>query len=176
VKAKGFELEITAAPSDGIVLGGGLSYTKTSFSNIPDLLKAAQSFPAGTPDSAFKPTFRPEWTANAYAQFTSEPIWGDTIFTARVQGNYQSQMRASANVNIKSVFAGYTDVVEGYWLINARAALEKLAIGPFEGTFAVWGKNLSDNKSLSFPFNQSGAASGTYIEPRRFGVDLTIEY
>ncbi len=176
VKAKGFELELTAAPADGIVLGGSLSYTKTTFSNVPGLLKAAQSLPATAPDSAYLPTLRPEWTANAYAQYTSEPIWGDTVFTARVQGNYQSEMKASANANIKTVFAGYTDVVPGYWLINARAALEKLAIGPFEGTIALWGKNLSDNKSISFPFNQSGGASATFIEPRRYGIDLTIEY
>jgi iron complex outermembrane receptor protein len=176
VKAKGFELELTAAPADGIVLGGSLSYTKTTFSGVPALLKGAAGLPVTAPDSDYLPTLRPEWTANAYAQYTSEPIWDEAIFTARVQGNYQSTMTASPNANIKSQLAAYTRTVPGYWLINARAALEKLAIGPFEGTIALWGKNLSDNKSISFPFNQSGGASATYIEPRRYGIDLTIEY
>ena len=177
VKAKGFELEITAAPVNGVVLGGSLSYTKTSFSNVPALLKAAVGLAADAPDSDYLPTLRPEWTANAYAQYTSEPIWGDTIFTARVQGNYQSSMNASGNANIKSQLAAYTRTVPAYWLVNGRMALEHINFADaFEGTIALWGKNIFDNKSISFPFNQSGGASATYIEPRRYGVDLTVEF
>jgi hypothetical protein len=55
-------------------------------------------------------------------------------------------------------------------------ALEQINFGAFEGTVALWGKNIFDNKSISFPFNQSGASAATYIEPRRYGVDLTVEF
>ena len=176
IEAKGFELEVTAAPVDGIVLGGGLSYTDTKFSNVPSLLFAAQSLPADAPDSAYRPTLRPKWTASAYAQYTSEPIWDEATFTARVQGNYQSRMISHANKDILNLVPFYTDSVPGYWLINARAAIEKIPFGGLEGTIAVWGKNLSDNRSISFPFNQSGGAAATFIEPRRYGVDLTVEF
>ncbi len=176
IKAKGFELEVTAAPTEGVVLGGSLSYTKTTFSNIPGLLKGAAGLSVTAPDSAYLPTLRPEWTGNAYAQYTSQPIWDEAIFTARIQGNYQSTMNASPNANIKSQLAAYTRTVPGYWLVNGRAALEHISVGAFDATVAVWGKNIFDNKSISFPFNQSGGASATFIEPRRFGIDLTVEY
>jgi iron complex outermembrane receptor protein len=176
VTAKGFEFELTAAPIDGILLGGGLSYDKTTFKNVPGLLKAAQNLPATAPDSDYRPTLRPKWTASAYAQYTSQPIWGDATFTARVQGNYQSTMAAAANRDIKSIIPFYTAEIPGYWLINARAAIEKIPFGGLEGTIAVWGKNLTDNRSISFPFNQSGGAAATFIEPRRYGVDLTVEF
>jgi iron complex outermembrane receptor protein len=176
VKAKGFELELTAAPVEGILLGGSLSYTKTTFSNVPAVLKQAQNLAATAPDSDYEPTFRPEWTASAYAQYTSQPIWGEATFTARVQGNYQSSMYVHANKNIASIVPSYTSGVSGYWLLNARAALENFELGALKATVALWGKNLSDNKSISFGFNSVGVASGTFIEPRRYGVDLTVEF
>ena len=86
-------------------------------------------------------------------------------------------MNASGNANIKSQLAAYTRSVPGYWLVNGRVALEQINFADaFEGTIALWGKNIFDNKSISFPFNQSGGASATYIEPRRYGVDLTVEF
>jgi iron complex outermembrane receptor protein len=176
IVAKGLELEVTAAPTDGVILGGSLSYTKTKFSKIPGLLKGAAGLSVTSPDSAYLPTFRPEWTGTAYAQYTSQPVWGDAIITARVQGNYQSTMNASPNAAIQSTFAGYSRIVPAYWLVNGRMALEQINFGAFEGTVALWGKNIFDNKSISFPFNQSGASAATYIEPRRYGVDLTVEF
>jgi iron complex outermembrane receptor protein len=176
IEAKGFELEVTAAPTDGVVLGGSLSYTDVKFSNVPALLKAASNIPGTAPDSAYLPTFRPDWTANAYAQYTSQPIWGDATFTARVQGNYQSEIIVHPNATIETIFPMYTKTIPGYWLFNARAAIENFDVGPFKATLALWGKNLSNNKSISFGFNQVGIASGTFIEPRRYGLDLNVEF
>ena len=176
VTSKGFELEVTAAPSDGMVLGGSLSYSDTKFTNIPGLLKAAATLTATSPDSDYRPTFRPKWTANLYAQYTSKPIWGEANISARLQGNFQSKMIAAPNANIRTIFPFYTESVPAYWLVNARVALEHIKIGGINTTLAVWGKNIGDNRSMSFPFNQSGLASATFIEPRRYGVDLTVEF
>jgi iron complex outermembrane receptor protein len=174
--SKGVEMELTAAPTDGIVLGGSLSYTDTKIKNVPELLKTANLLPPNSPDSDYRLTLRPKWTASAYAQYTSEPIWGDAIFTARVQGNYTSKVIALPFAGATAIFPHYTDSIPGYWLLNARAAIEKVPMGPLMGTVALWGKNLSDNKSISFPFNSVGVGSGTFIEPRRYGVDLTVEF
>ena len=176
VTAKGFELEVTAAPANGVILGGSLSYTDTKFKNVPGLLKAASNLAATSPDSDYRPTFRPKWTANAFAQYTSRPVWDEATFIARIQGNYQSKMISAPNANIRTIFPFYTDSVPGYWLINGRAALEHINFGGVKGTVAVWGKNIFDNRSISFPFNQSGLASATFIEPRRYGIDVTVEF
>jgi iron complex outermembrane recepter protein len=176
VTAKGFELEVTAAPVDGIVLGGGLSYTDTKFSNVPELLKTANLLPPNSPDELFRPTLRPDWTGSAYAQYTSEPIWDDAVFTARIQGNYTSKVITLPYEAGLAIFPHYTESIPGYWLLNGRVALEKVPLGPLQGTIALWGKNLTDNKSISFAFNNVGVASGTYIEPRRYGIDLTVEF
>ena len=176
VTAKGVELEVTAAPVDGVVLGGSLSYTDTKFSNVPELLKTANLLPANSPDSLYRPTLRPKWTGNAYAQYTSQPIWGDAFFTARVQGNYTSSVITLPYKAGLEIFPYYTESIPGYWLLNARAAIEKVPLGPLTGTIALWGKNLSDNKSISFAFNNVGVSSGTFIEPRRYGIDLTVEF
>ncbi len=176
ITAKGFELEVTAAPVEAVILGGSVSYTDTKFANVPSLLFAAQNLPANSPSSAYLPTVRPKWTGSAYAQYTSQPIWGDAFLTARVQGNYQSTMKAHGNANIRNIIPIYTDEVPGYWLVNARAAIQNIDMGAFQSTFAIWGKNIFNNKSMSFPFNQSGLASATFIEPRRYGIDLTVEF
>jgi iron complex outermembrane receptor protein len=176
IEAKGFELEVTAAPADGIVLGGSLSYTDVKFSNVPALLKQASNIPGTAPDSAYLPTFRPDWTGSAYAQYTSQPIWGEATFTARIQGNYQSKMTVHPNATIETIFPQYTKSIPGYWLFNARAAIENFDVGALKATIALWGKNITNNRSISFGFNQVGIASGTFIEPRRYGVDLTVEF
>ena len=176
LEAKGFELEVTAAPTDGVVLGGSLSYTDTKATKIPELLKTANLLPPGSPDSAYRLTLRPKWTANAYVQYTSQPIWDEATFTARIQGNYTSRVLALPYAGAKAIFPHYTDSIPGYWLVNGRAAIEKINLGGLDATVALWGKNIFDNKSVSFPFNNVGVGAATFIEPRRYGVDLTVEF
>ena len=38
MKAKGFEFEATAAPARGLTIGGSLSYTKTTFTDVNPVL------------------------------------------------------------------------------------------------------------------------------------------
>lgn len=90
---------------------------------MPGLLKAALNLTANAPDSAYRPTSRPKWTGNAYAQYTPQPLWGEATFAARVHGNYISKMLTHPNANIHTLAPLYTENVPGYWLVNARAAI-----------------------------------------------------
>lgn len=183
VGVKGVELEVTAAPTDGVVLGGSLSYTDAKAKTIDDQrLFAWQGFPTinGSYDaysaSDYHLQARPKWTGNVFAQYTSRPIWGDATFTARIQGNYQSRVLLAAYDRIDEVDPNYVKDIPGYWLINGRVALQNLPIGDFKGTLALWGQNLTDNKSASIAANVLGVPTLTFIEPRRYGLDFTVEF
>jgi iron complex outermembrane receptor protein len=171
VKAKGFELDLTAAPTDGLTLGGGIGYSKTTFNNVNPALIANSG-------GAYLPTLRPDWTANAYAQYDTQPLVGDAYLSFRVDGAWQSDMTFAENPDRPMYKIAPTLLEEpAYLLVNGRVALRDIDLDGVKTQFAVWGKNLTNERAKTFVLNLSdifGAAN--YIPARAYGVDLTIEF
>lgn len=171
VKAKGFELDIAAAPADGLTMGGGLGYSKTTFNNVnPALIRL--------PNGRYDPTLRPSWTANAYTQYDTEPLFGDAYLSFRVDGIWQSDMNFADDFN-RPIFEFVPAMIKepAYLLVNGRVALRELDLGGVTTQVALWGKNLTDQKAKTFTLNLSDIFSAAnYIPARSYGVDLTIEF
>lgn len=171
VRAKGFELEVTAAPVDGLTTGGSVSYTKSKFVNITPVFLAAQ----GGQFSVFS---RPEWTGSVYAAYETQPLFGETTLALRADGIYRSDFDFSGNpqVQLSRGVPAEQLVSPGHWKINGRAALRNLAIGGVKGELAVWGRNLTNKRyatsTLFLPFGNSA----TYDTGRTYGIDLTVEF
>lgn len=171
LKAHGFELEVTAAPVNGLLLGGSLGYTKGQLRDSPAFLT--------TPNfGSYTLGGNPEWTANLNAQYEL-PISGDTSFVVRMDGNYRSKNNADANPNIGQfipTFAPYA-VVGGRWLLNGRAAIKNISLGPVKGELALWGRNLTDNKSMAYPLPFAQIVrTASFETARSYGLDLTVKY
>jgi len=99
---KGFELEFSAYPTDGLSLDGGLSYLDFNYTAVGT---------SGLTGNEITP-YTPEWTYSIGAQYDYELESGATVM-ARVDGAYQSAIFTDSFNTIWSR-------VDGYFLANAR--------------------------------------------------------
>lgn len=177
IEAKGIELEVTAAPTQGLTFGGNLSYTDAKPKNVPQFAKLSVSLPANAPDSDYKLVFLPEWTASVFAQYDTPTLFGDAYATFRVDANYQSESYSfgSGDKHPVAVFRPYTTIPD-YWLLNGRAALRDVEIGGVTGEVALWGKNILNKSVIQYPLLLQGLVSTTYNAPRSYGVDFTVQF
>lgn len=170
VKAKGFEFEATAAPADGLTLGGSLSYTDTKFKAVnPALVTQA--------GGNYSPALRAKWTGGLWAQYETQPIFGDSTLMFRMDGNWHSRFWLSQNrVTLIPAFSSF-NTVSPSWTVNTRVALKNLSIGGAKAELAGWVRNLTQNREISFA-NQTLRLLGSanYVPARTFGADLTVEF
>ncbi|HTN13444.1 MAG TPA: TonB-dependent receptor [Sphingomonadaceae bacterium] len=99
---KGFELEVSAYPVDGLSLDGSLSYINFKYKDTGT---------SGVPLTATTP-FTPEWTYSFGIQYDHELKSGATI-SARFDGSYQSDIYSEA-------FNTVAGKVDGTFLGNGR--------------------------------------------------------
>jgi iron complex outermembrane receptor protein len=104
---KGFELETTIRPLDGVTLDGSLSYINFQYKSVGR---------SGIPLSATTP-YTPEWTYSFGAQYDHEIKPG--IISARFDGSYQSDVFTESSNSEASR-------VKGYFLGNARLSFTTL--------------------------------------------------
>jgi iron complex outermembrane recepter protein len=174
VRAKGFELEVTAAPSRGLTMGGSIAYTDTSISNIDPILLRAQN-------GEFVLSNRPKWTASLYGAYETQPLFGEATLSFRMDGIFRSQYLLTSKpaqdaLLPQNVGIPYIINIPSHWKLNGRIALKHLSIGGASAELAVWGKNLTDRKyANSYLFLRQGSAAN-YDPARTFGVELGVEF
>jgi iron complex outermembrane recepter protein len=171
VRAKGFELEVTALPARGLTIGGSLSYTKTDFLNI----KASFLTVNGGEYSVFA---RPAWTGSLYGAYESQPIMGDATIALRLDGLYRSELR----FNPRPVALRAQGVPErglssqAHWKLNGRAAIKHIAIGGAEAELAIWGRNLTNRRYANSVLGLGSFFAANYDPGRTVGVELGIQF
>ncbi|MBB4858357.1 iron complex outermembrane receptor protein [Novosphingobium chloroacetimidivorans] len=170
VRARGFELEVTAAPTRGLTIGGSLSYVDISFPFIEPGVLAANG-------GRLDVTARPEWTASAYGAYETQPLFGEATLSLRTDAFYQGKMGFAANPDLQ-IFDWNRGAaqVDGYWTINGRLALRHLPIGPVDAELALWGKNLTNRRDATTALFTPFSTSANYVPARTYGVDLMIEF
>ncbi len=99
---KGFELEFSAYPTDGLSLDGGLSYIDFEYTQVGL---------SGLTGNEITP-YTPEWTYSFGIQYDHELESGATVM-ARFDGSYQSKIFTDS-------FNTVWSQVDGYFLGNAR--------------------------------------------------------
>ncbi len=170
VRARGFELEVTAAPTYGLTLGGSLSYTDISFPYITPPVLVGNG-------GRLDVNQRPAWTGSANITYETDPLFGDTTLILRGDTFYQSGMNLVANPDISiNGFNANAARVDGYFTFNGRVALRNLMIGPITTELALWGKNLSNRRDITTALYTPFATSANYIPARTYGLDLTVEF
>ena len=177
IRARGFELEVTAAPTDGVTLGGSLSYTKTSYPFINPLVLAGNG-------GRLDVSARPKWTASIYGSYESQPIWKDATFMIRMDGLFRSSVVYAQN-SLPQALGGqaYPDGSNAanlrtgsQWLVNGRMGLRNIEIGGAQAELAVFGKNLFNDKDPNFSLITGLADSMNYTTARTYGVELLLEF
>lgn len=170
VKAKGIELEAVAVPTDGLTFGGAFSLTDVDWKSPSPFL---------TTGRPVQPSGIPKYTANVNAQYITPPLFGDSTMLFRLDGIYQGKYRSSPFTDLATrlpALAAYA-FTEARWVVNGRAALRDVNVGPAKVEVGLWVKNLTDNKdavySLLFGNSEHNAS---YQPARTFGVDLIAEF
>jgi len=175
----GVEFDVSANPVDGLSLFGSVSYLDATYKEFttedPAEPGGPDADPSTTPNSFELAGNRlvntPEWTANAGAQYIMPfgesgeiVIRGDVAYKSDVYSRpYQTNDRS--------------DLIEGYWLSNAR-----LTYRPSDGgwTLTAFVDNLADEVVAAR--KQTGAATlgnqinTVFVPPRTYGLRLALNY
>ena len=171
VRAKGFELEVTALPTRGLMIGGNVGYTDVSY---PFVTPAVLTGNGGT----LRPTTRPKWTGNVYASYETMPLFGDATLTFRMDA--MNRGRLNHDSNNRFIYADRSNAsvasVPGFWMVNGRAALRNFDLGGVKAELAIWGKNITNRRDVTFVLGTPLATTANYVTARTFGVDLGVEF
>jgi iron complex outermembrane receptor protein len=172
VRAKGFELEVTAAPTRGLVLGGGLGYTDTEYTRVNPFVLAANN-------GEYVPVNRPKWTLNVYGSYET-PKFGNSDMTLqfRLDGLYRSSYFLSAKPmqDLLDPSKRIAVIDPSDFKLNGRIALKHIALGPVQAELAFWGKNLANRSSFNSVLFLFPGAAVNYDPDRSYGVDLNLKF
>lgn len=180
VESYGFELELSARPSDALLLALGIGYvdsTYKSFEGVP-LQRPAGSFGDandGVIDRRTNATgnrvpLAPEWTINAAVGY-DVPLPNQGAWRSRLDYNYISERYgADGSTNDPA------DLLPGYSLVSIRTGYES----PDERySVYLWARNLTDETELDetrFIQFITSRLQQRYIEPRTYGVSLSMKF
>lgn len=173
IRSQGVEFDFDAAPIRGVTLGGSLGYSNTKLTRIDPLLTAAAA------GGVYTLSNRPKWVGNAWVQYDSPPIGvGEAYLSLRGDTRYQSRKTTATAPLTPSyqTWAANIREIPGYWIFNGRIALKNLNLGGIDTELAVWGQNLTDNRSMGTALNLGVVAAANYIPARTYGVDLMIRF
>ncbi|MBK9664787.1 MAG: TonB-dependent receptor [Gammaproteobacteria bacterium] len=156
----GVEVELLASPVAGLTLG--LSYGYLDY-EINEFVYGQ----IDVTDSAALP-YMPENTASGFIEFRFLPLAIGTV-ALRLDATYKDEVAFSP-------LNSATTQADDYALVNARITLSELPFESVDASIAVWGKNLADEDYQIFGIDYAQFQTGSFGDPRSFGVDLRMEF
>ncbi len=156
----GAEVELLASPVAGLTLG--LSYGYLDY-EINEFVYGQ----IDVTDSAALP-YMPENTASGFIEFRFLPLAIGTV-ALRLDATYKDEVAFSP-------LNSATTQADDYALVNARITLSELPFESVDASIAVWGKNLADEDYQIFGIDYAQFQTGSFGDPRSFGVDLRMEF
>ncbi|XHS01722.1 TonB-dependent receptor [Sphingomonas sp. DBB INV C78] len=174
----GFEVEILAAPVEGLRLEGSIGYVDPSYTKFP---YADPADPTGATVGDFKDVAKfpyvPKWTTHTGASYAFAPF---AFGQLNVRADYSTQSKRYFHpLNLPNANP-LSDLIAdpGQRWLSARVALADIPLGNARAELALWGENLTDRNNVAsgIDFGALGFAGRVFGMPRRFGVDLKIAY
>ncbi len=169
VRSRGVELDVRAAPIEGLTLYGSTTYNDASYTSY---------------ERAACPI---ELHLTTYCDLSGRRLPGVSLWAASTGGEYRRAAGTWRGAALEG-YAGYDasyrssyyttaadseySKIKGYTLLNLRAG-----IGSEDGRWdlQVWGRNVFDKLYyLSLGAGNTGAVAGTLGDPRTFGVTLRV--
>jgi len=159
---KGFELELSAHPTDSLTINAGIGLLDTAYGELvlpgPDdtIISGKGNDLIGAPEVDLSLGFSQVF-----------PV-GNGEFS--LSGNYNYRERRYFDITQREIMSG-----GGYGLINGRFAYN--AQNGLQ--FGIWGKNLADEEYVTFKADLStfgGFIENFYDAPRTYGVDFTYRF
>ncbi len=170
--AKGIELDITAAPTRGLTFGGTLGYTDAKYDKPADILQPLLATNGGQ----FLLISRPKWVGSVFFQYDTPQVIDTGYVSFRIDTSFQSRKRLLTNPDVIGAYAHPARYQDSYATLNGRIALRDLSLGGAKAEFALWGKNITNQRAMSSAYDVRFAAVANFIKARAYGFDVTFEY
>lgn len=170
---KGIEAEFQALLTDGLTFSGSLGYIDRDFKQFL-LVDPVTSQVVDVASSAHF-TYSAKETASAALQYDLPQI-GIGRLSARVEYNYRSKVYFQPSLIGTPLNESIPGAARS--LLDARLTLADVSVGEATASFALWGRNLTDEEYRAFgvDFGGLGYAGNVYGEPRSVGVDFTVRF
>jgi iron complex outermembrane recepter protein len=153
----GLEIDSQAAITDDFYVGANFSYLNYDFSNT--------IFPDGSDHTnTTELVWAPKYAYTLTADYTVPLSVGNLLF--HLDYAWQDDQFALANTEFGKV------EVADYGLVNARISLSDVELAGHNWQFALWGRNLTDEKSANYLI---GSTASTYLAPLMYGAEVTFE-
>ncbi|NIJ17938.1 TonB-dependent receptor [Sphingobium vermicomposti] len=170
----GFELEVTAAPTDDFAVNWNVGYVHSNYKQYK-YLDPATNLIIDVADEVHNPHV-PDWTGNVGADWVAAK-WNDTRLRVNVNYAYQA---GSWNFPLTRA-SPYNPLIRqnAQENLSARITLEDIPVGSRARlTVQAYGENLldQDQRINSADFGSLGFATLTWAEGRRFGIMATARY
>ncbi|HLG89304.1 MAG TPA: TonB-dependent receptor [Alphaproteobacteria bacterium] len=159
----GLESEITALPTDRLLLSMNVGVTRYSLD------------PNQNP-SAIPENHAPKLSIGVAGEYTFPDIDGMTP-SARLEVNYNGLVdwgpTLTSGPGIERSYKTPETVV-----VNARVSLGDIPLGPTTAKVSLWGKNIFNERYFSeiLPGAVIGFVDGNVSPPATYGVDLSVKY
>ena len=181
----GAELEVTALPIDELTLSANYGYAKLKYRQF-----VHPTFGDIT-DLANPRFYRPRANLNLAAEYRlptlSNGIQPSINVTARWHSNMEMYFLPLGYRMVLSRFPA-AQVAQGaaidrftadnaVWDIDARATLAQIPVGGAKAKVSAWVKNALDKRKIAnAAIILPGFVSGTFKEPRTYGLDVGVEF
>ncbi|MFQ5534026.1 MAG: TonB-dependent receptor [Sphingomonadales bacterium] len=189
-KSRGFELDVTAAPTEGLQFQGGVAYTKADYGdNITDLTNRLTNERGlrdlVTPIGTITGTPLPELSPLAGQQLTNAPRWvltGAITYGRPISATGQIEMFVHGDFRWSSSYNTGSDLdpeklQESFAIFNARGGFRS-ADGNWQ--VDIWAKNVFEKDYQQVAFDiplQANDAFGAFLaDPRTWGVSVRARY
>lgn len=171
---KGIELEVTAVPVVGLTLEGSLGYIDPKYKRY-DFRETAGGPLIDVSDEA-RFHYQTKLTAHAGVQYQfPETSFGQP--SIRVDYDHTGRRYFQPLDRVSPLNSTIVD--PGFDNLQARFALSRLPLGAMTGELAVYGRNLlndTDHIVSGIDFGALGFAEAQYVQPRTYGVSLSLEF
>jgi iron complex outermembrane receptor protein len=174
IRSDGVELEATYVPVAGLTLNGSFGYTDVS-------------------SSGQTRTFQPEETAYLGAQYEFAALKNGMMPSARIDASWHSKAyRLSCPAGQDQVPGTDTCVgvanpaldeaaaIPAVTMLGARLSLGNIKFGDGNnavGTLSLWGRNLLNERVVSYPYTLGGSTiATTFTQSRTYGVEFSLDY
>ncbi len=168
---KGFEVELTVAPAEGLTLSGQATYLDATFGSFCELVtppnpRANNSL--CTPTTAQRGGNRllqaPRWSGGASANYT-QPLADGSAINANLAYSFESNVFFTT-ANLEGASNG------GWHRLDARLGYQILN-GP---EIYVYGRNLTDDRYAGFIIRINNGSSASISEPRTYGIGARYRF
>lgn len=169
-KIKGFELDVTAKPIDGLTLTGTLAHLDAQYSDFPFVPRESvtPTTPLGVPVNLRGERLQnaPKWSATA--GFAYEFPVGPGSLAIRGMYSYVASKFLTDVRNLPRTYIQPTHLVDGG--IDWTPTGDNWSLG-------LWGRNLLDNRYMASVFPSTGFIGfAAYAPPREFGATLRVSW